>query len=156
MELMEAVKLLRLGMSETQQSFATRLGISIRGLVNYEKTREPPLPLLLKLGALAHEVDEEHLADVFESAFYKQISDAIRGHRIAFLRDAGTSDEETGFMMMNFGPGHIEQVSAFMLALGQVEQAEDSSLRRDMEQALKALRAAVMRGKKTAAGKKTG
>jgi DNA-binding XRE family transcriptional regulator len=153
MELTEAVKLLRSRMGETQQAFATKLGISIRGLVNYEKTREPPLPLLLKLAAVAREGDQEHLEDIFQSAFYKQISEAIRGHRIALLIDAGTSDRATGFMMMNFGPGRTEQVSAFMLALREAEESEDASLRRDMEQALKALKAAVTQGKRAGAKK---
>jgi hypothetical protein len=129
-------------------AFATRLGISIRGLVNYEKTREPPLPLLLKLAAVAREADQENLEDIFQSAFHKQISEAIRGHRIAFLRDAGTSDQETGLMMINFGPGRAEQVSAFMLALRDAEKSEDANLRREMEQALKALKAAVRLSKR--------
>ena len=153
MELTEAVRLLRVEIGETQQTFATKLGISIRGLVNYEKTREPPLPLLLKLAAVAHEAGQKHLADLFESAFFRQISEAIRGHRIAFLRDAGTSDRETGLMMMNFGPGRMEQVSAFMQALREADDSENASVKRDMEQALKALRATVTRGRRTGAGK---
>jgi hypothetical protein len=116
--------------------------------VNYEKTREPPLPLLLKLAAVAREADQENLEDIFQSAFHKQISEAIRGHRIAFLRDAGTSDQETGLMMINFGPGRAEQVSAFMLALRDAEKSEDANLRREMEQALKALKAAVRLSKR--------
>jgi DNA-binding XRE family transcriptional regulator len=153
MELTEAVKLLRSRMGETQQTFATKLGISIRGLVNYEKTREPPLPLLLKLAAVAGEADQEHLEDIFQSAFHKQISEAIRGHRIAFLIDAGTSDRETGFMMMNFGLGHAEYITAFMTALREAEDSEDASLKRNMEEILKALKTAVTQGKR-AGGKK--
>jgi len=38
---------------ESQQAFATRLGISISGIANYEKNRTPPLSALLALSKLS-------------------------------------------------------------------------------------------------------
>ncbi len=76
MELTKAVKMLRTQVGESQQVFATKLGISIRGLVNYEKDREPPLALLLKLAAIARDTGNDNLADVFQWAFYEQIMNA--------------------------------------------------------------------------------
>lgn len=81
MELTKAVKMLRTQVGESQQVFATKLGISIRGLVNYEKDREPPLALLLKLAAIARDTGNDNLADVFQWAFYEQIMNATRGYQ---------------------------------------------------------------------------
>lgn len=53
MNLNMAIREIREAYGESQQAFATRLGISIRGLANYEKERNPPLGILLALSKLA-------------------------------------------------------------------------------------------------------
>jgi len=53
MQINAAIKKLRESLGESQQSFATRLGISIRGLANYETSRVPSVVVLAKLQELA-------------------------------------------------------------------------------------------------------
>lgn len=49
MDLNAAVRATRQALEQSQQAFATRLGISISGLANYERDRVPPLNVLLAL-----------------------------------------------------------------------------------------------------------
>lgn len=58
MSIAQAIRNLRNSGGESQQVFATRLGISIRGLSNYEAGRLPPLELLLKLAIAAAETNQ--------------------------------------------------------------------------------------------------
>src|SRR6202012_6281589 len=113
MKLTEAVKALRGLLNESQQAFATRMGISIRGLVNYEKDRDPPLALLLKLAAVARDAGDEKLAGAFQGAFYEAITDATKGHRISFVQEDTTGGENAGLLLTTFGPGQFEYASAF-------------------------------------------
>ncbi|MGA8594566.1 MAG: helix-turn-helix transcriptional regulator [Bryobacteraceae bacterium] len=143
MKLTDAVKALRLSLSESQQAFATRLGISIRALVNYEKDREPPLTLLLRLSAVAREAGKEGLAGVFEWAFYEQISNATAGHRISFLQEDETGGQNSGLMLLTFGEGQFEYASAFLMAMGRLEGAENPRTQNKARAALDSLVKAV-------------
>jgi len=51
LEIAHAVKELRAHFNESQQAFATRLGLSIRGIANYEGTLRIPEPRILALFA---------------------------------------------------------------------------------------------------------
>jgi transcriptional regulator with XRE-family HTH domain len=139
MKLTEAVKALRLGLSESQQAFATRLGISIRALVNYEKDREPPLALLLKLSAVAREAGKENLAGIFEWAFYEQISNATAGHLISFLQEDEREGQNSGLMLLTFGSGQFDYASAFLTAIGRLRGGEDAGVRTKAQKSLDAL-----------------
>jgi transcriptional regulator with XRE-family HTH domain len=154
MELTEAVKALRGRLKESQQAFATRLGISIRGLVNYEKDREPPLALLLKLAAVAREAGDERLADVFQWAFYEQITGATRGHRISFLQEDERAGENAGLLLMTFARGQFEYASAFSTALKRVVDGVDGEAREKARKALDALVKSVFPGLRPADRKK--
>lgn len=136
MEITEAVRALRLRLKESQQAFATRLGISIRGLVNYEKDREPPLALLLKLAAVARESGDANLADIFQWGFYEQITTAMQGYRITFLQEDQRADENPGLLLMTFAQGQFEYASAFLTAMKWMMEAGDSET---SEQGRKAL-----------------
>ncbi len=152
MELTKAVKALRGRLNESQQAFATRLGISIRGLVNYEKDREPPLALLLKLAAVAREADDEKLANVFQWAFYEQITAATQGHQISFLQEDEHAGENAGLLMMTFVKGQFEYVSAFSTAVKGMANGADPEMRERSRKALDALVKCVFPGLKTGGG----
>lgn len=146
MELTKAVKALRGRLNESQQAFATRLGISIRGLVNYEKDREPPLALLLKLAAVAREAGDEKLANVFQWAFYEQITTATQGHRISFLQEDERAGGNSGLLLMTFGPGQFEYASAFSTVLNRMRECEDVEMRDKARKALDRLVNSVFPG----------
>ena len=148
MELTEAVKALRARLNESQQAFATRLGISIRGLANYEKERDTPLALLLKLAAVAREAGDEKLAEVFQWSFYEQIAAATQGHRISFLQEDERAGENAGLLLMTFGQGQFEYVSAFSAALKGLSDSADAEAREKSRKALDALLKSVYPGLK--------
>lgn len=68
MDLNEAVKKLREKTGDSQQAFATRLKLSIRAIVNYEKGRTPSPKALAALALLAREYQEVALEGQFWSA----------------------------------------------------------------------------------------
>lgn len=156
MELTEAVRALRLRLKESQQAFATRLGISIRGLVNYEKDREPPLALLLKLAAVARESGDENLADIFQWGFYEQITTAMQGYRIAFLQEDQRADENPGLLLMTFAHGQFEYASAFLTAMKWMIEAGHSGTRDQGRKALDGLLKSVFPGVRPSAKKDIG
>lgn len=65
MNLIPAIKELRQRLGESQQAFATRLGISIRALANYEKDRQPHGKVLAALARAAEQGGQKPLADIF-------------------------------------------------------------------------------------------
>jgi transcriptional regulator with XRE-family HTH domain len=146
MTLTEAVKALRGLLNESQQAFATRLGISIRGLVNYEKDRQPPLALLLKLAAIARDAGDEKLADVFQWAFYEAITDATKGHQISFLQEDERAGENAGLLLMTFAQGQFEYVSAFSTAIKRMVDGGDAETRDKARKALDGLLSSIFPG----------
>src|ERR1039458_3147488 len=92
-EVKEAVRALRGSLHESQQAFATRLGISIRALANYEKGRLPSGKALLKMMGLAAEgCHEDWLASFRRAAIYQletdtfELLDKASGSRELLLR----------------------------------------------------------------------
>jgi transcriptional regulator with XRE-family HTH domain len=75
----EAVKALRGHLNESQQAFATRLGLSIRAVANYEKDRTPSGLALERLMRAAHESNREDLTDVFRAAYWQGASRTFPG-----------------------------------------------------------------------------
>lgn len=64
----EAVRELRKVYGESQQAFATRLGLSMRAVANYENKRNPDTRSLIRLTNAAREVGREDLIREFLSA----------------------------------------------------------------------------------------
>ena len=77
MNLNQAVRKLRLTTGDTQQSFAQRLGLSMRAIANYEKDRVPNGPALYRLAKLARQVGRPDLAQIFSSALSEEFHDAV-------------------------------------------------------------------------------
>jgi transcriptional regulator with XRE-family HTH domain len=77
MSLHQAVRKLRLATGESQQSFAQRLGLSLRAIANYEKDRVPNGPALYRLAKLARQVGQPDLAQVFSSALSEEFHEAL-------------------------------------------------------------------------------
>jgi transcriptional regulator with XRE-family HTH domain len=149
MELTEAVKTLRGRLNESQQAFATRLGISIRGLVNYEKDRDPPLTLLLKLAAVARAVKDESLSELFQLAFFQQIAEATHGHRVSFLHQEDGGGDNAGLLLTTFGNGQLDYASAFLTALNRMRYEEDVATREEARKVLDRFVSSVFVGMKT-------
>lgn len=57
----------------SQQEFATQLGISIRGLVNYEKDRRPSTVALARLERLAGVSGHADMAEVFRRELHLKL-----------------------------------------------------------------------------------
>lgn len=94
MDLNEAVKKLREKTGDSQQAFATRLRLSIRAIVNYEKDREPSPRALAAMARLAAEYHEYELANLLWSALPEELQtfpvlqmppDAREGERSVIL-----------------------------------------------------------------------
>jgi transcriptional regulator with XRE-family HTH domain len=68
LQLAEAIRRLREITGDSQQAFATRLGLSIRALVNYEKDRTPNPRALAALARLATKSGQPELAQFFWKA----------------------------------------------------------------------------------------
>jgi len=81
-----AVVELRGKLGQSQQIFATNLGISIRALANYEKDRTPPIELLLSLSSLAQGIADDALARTFSEAFTDRLFASLQGRRVRLLR----------------------------------------------------------------------
>lgn len=68
-----AVVTLRAHMGETQQEFATRIGISISALSNYERHRTPEPKQLVAFLLCAKVVGREDLVKVFRQVFLDEL-----------------------------------------------------------------------------------
>src|SRR5438874_8403577 len=77
MKLNAAIKQLRAVTHDTQQSWASRLGLSIRAIANYEKDRVPHSAVLLRLAKLAQQVGREDLAQVFQAALSTELKEVL-------------------------------------------------------------------------------
>ena len=72
MEIAKALTELRAHLGESQQAFATRMGLSVRGVANYEKDRIPEPGILTSLAKTAQDAERPDLAQVFFVALLKQ------------------------------------------------------------------------------------
>jgi transcriptional regulator with XRE-family HTH domain len=77
MTLHEAVRKLRAFTEDSQQTFAQRLGLSLRAVANYEKDRSPNSPALYRLAKLARELGRTDLAQVFSAALSEELHDPV-------------------------------------------------------------------------------
>src|ERR1700722_12714497 len=68
MNVNQAVRALRRSRRESQQAFATRLGLSISTIGNYERKRHPDTRSLILLTVAAREAGREDLVAVFSKA----------------------------------------------------------------------------------------
>lgn len=73
MNLISAVRTLRQRLGESQQAFASRLGLSIRAIANYEKNRKPTGKALAALARVAQAAGEAELANQFLTALAEEM-----------------------------------------------------------------------------------
>jgi transcriptional regulator with XRE-family HTH domain len=101
-----AVRELRRAYGESQQAFATRLGLSMRAVANYEKRRHPDTRSLILLTKAALEAGRKDLVAEFSKAMdnlgeelgiYSNRDDALRaeiGKELVFGNDFFWAEEE--------------------------------------------------------------
>ncbi|MCC6586232.1 MAG: helix-turn-helix transcriptional regulator [Bryobacterales bacterium] len=77
MDIHEAVRNLRTRLDLSQQAFATKLGISIRAVANYEKDRIPTGSVLVKMKRLAHQNSIEDI----EQLLNKMLGSTVGGEK---------------------------------------------------------------------------
>lgn len=87
MDLTALVKRVRTAHGETQQQFATRLGISIRALANYEKDRNPTGRALTRLTEEAHRAGLREEAEQFNKVLLKEIGVGMATGHFALTDD---------------------------------------------------------------------
>ncbi len=68
-KLVTSVRQLRSRLSESQQAFANRLGISSRAVANYEAGRRPTRAVLFSLAMLAGQAEHPDLSTIFLEAY---------------------------------------------------------------------------------------
>jgi transcriptional regulator with XRE-family HTH domain len=85
-----AVRKLRLGLDDTQQGFAQRLGMAIATVVRYEHNRPPSGRALAKLERLA----TEHGFQEYAAVFRKALGEELGAIRFATLKSLECSTEE--------------------------------------------------------------
>jgi DNA-binding XRE family transcriptional regulator len=69
----QAVKMLRRRCGDTQQVFATDLGLSLRAYIMYEQDQMPEPRALVRLWALALDTRNSDLGEIFAQAVLKQL-----------------------------------------------------------------------------------
>jgi transcriptional regulator with XRE-family HTH domain len=136
MKLAKYVKELRLRLGESQQKFATDLGISIRGLVNYEKDRDPPFALLMRLSAKAHDAGHRDIEKVFSDSFHSQIEAALEGRPFSLMREADGDKPDSGLIIVTFDKDQDIYGWAYYLAMSGMKGAQDAHTRQRMKRAL--------------------
>ncbi len=87
-DLVLAIKQLRADLGDSQQAFATRLGLSIRAIANYEASRRPTISVLEQLVSIAGEQKRIDLQKIFTKAY----SEASAG------QSEPRTDEERAFV----------------------------------------------------------
>ena len=100
MRLNAAIKKMREVIGESQQAFATRIGVSIRGLANYEKDRVPSLIVLGRLQELAR--TEPEIPDAVKEAigreFLQNVTTGIGGATEGTVSFASSGEESAGLI----------------------------------------------------------
>jgi transcriptional regulator with XRE-family HTH domain len=69
------IRELRRHLGDSQQSFANRLGLSIRSVANYEKARRPDVQSLVRLEVAARSAGREDLAAKFAKAVDDRVAE---------------------------------------------------------------------------------
>ena len=101
----KAVRALRQHFGDSQQAFATRLGLSIRAIANYEKDRRPAGMALVSLARAASDAGKQDLTYRFMTAFmdelglidipFRLMAGAWRGDHMHGLILAQLEDQES-------------------------------------------------------------
>jgi transcriptional regulator with XRE-family HTH domain len=89
--LIEAVKDLRAHLGESQQAFATRLGLSMSAIANYERDRSPTGKALVELAAAADAANRPDLAEKFLRALVAELG--LRRHKKISMFGVGLGEE---------------------------------------------------------------
>lgn len=120
MTINQAVKALREGLGQSQQAFATNLGISISGLANYERDRIPPIELLVKFASLARESSQGDVENRLLAGVREQLTAAMKGQSIWFLSSSRTGEKHEnieGLLLLTIqGPDEDRAASDFFSA----------------------------------------
>ncbi len=85
--LIEAVRQLRERLGDTQQAFATRLGLSISAITNYERERIPSGRSLVQMMHVSDAHEHADLAQIFQDELSEQL-----GYRVPRQGVSGTVD----------------------------------------------------------------
>lgn len=97
-ELIDAVKALRAHFGDSQQAFATRFGLSIRSIANYEKDRRPEDRVLALFAKAASDAGLRDLLNEFKHALGRSLGlYDIKGGIISYIHE-----EQKGYMLLQF------------------------------------------------------
>ena len=129
MSLTEAVRELRKHLSESQQAFATRLGLSIRALANYEKDRAPTGKALAALAHTAAEAGRHDLSYEFMRALARELG--LSKLKLGLFSNEPASKNPTGYMLVTFeGRNAQDYVRAFFETFGRYAYGNADEKRR--------------------------
>jgi transcriptional regulator with XRE-family HTH domain len=95
-----AVKALRKQLGDSQQAFATRLGLSIRAIANYEKDRIPTGMALVSLARAASEAGQQELVNTFMTALMDELG--LIDIPFSLLSMAWRGDHPHGLILAHF------------------------------------------------------
>jgi len=117
MNLIESTKELRKYIGESQQAFATRLGLSIRALANYEKDRAPTGKALAALAHTAAEAGRHDLSYEFMRALAHELG--LSKLKLGLFSSEPASKNPTGYMLVTFeGRNAQDYARAFFETFG--------------------------------------
>jgi transcriptional regulator with XRE-family HTH domain len=138
-DLTSAVRKLRGSVGESQQAFATRLGISIRALANYEKDRQPSGRALASLAKAAESAGEKDLIAVFENALLQELGrgvpmSVIDDLQIKLLRAEVTACELNSFAQNAKQRGILRSLNAQLSEIQRVLKQANPLSRDDSEE----------------------
>lgn len=147
MDSVQAVKNLREHFGESQQAFATRLGLSIRAIANYESDRAPTGRALMSLAQAADTAGRDDLANVFLAHLARELGIHTGAGKLR-VEDARESGEDasvlTGFLILSrlegreqFGYAHafFETFRRFLYPKDQDMKEKATKLLKDFEKA---------------------
>ena len=120
MRIHNAIKKLRMEFLDSQQGFATKLGISVRGLANYENNRVPPILVLAKIQELSMLCSDEAARKAIDKAFLDELKKTLHGQVLAFASESDDSSGGLMFRVLKTRDNYAYAV-AFMLMMNQLE-----------------------------------
>ena len=140
----EAVKKLRLGLDDTQQTFAARLGMAIATVVRYEHNRPPSGRALATLERVALEHGFQEYAAVFRKALGKELGALpVATHLSLDCRTEEERDHVAALLsIFRHSPDSKEAATIKKILKSQVDVARKA---RESEEALEESRRAVVR-----------
>jgi transcriptional regulator with XRE-family HTH domain len=125
----EAVRELRKHVGESQQVFATRLGLSIRALANYEKDRAPTGRALAALAQAAAEAGRHDLSYEFMRVLAKELG--FSKLKVGLFSSEPASKNPTGYMLVTFeGRNAQDYARAFFETFGRFAYGNPDEKRR--------------------------